>query len=122
MIHNASQREPSRAASLIKLGDLAIRSEREDDVHSIYLFGELDLATADIIEQELERVEDTDAASILLDLSGLTFMDSSGIRLLWNAHLRASEDSERLMLLRPPAAVQRALELAGLDDRLPFAD
>ncbi len=97
-------------------------SERDGDVHTISLFGELDLATADDVSAEIQRVEDTDARSIVVDLAGLTFMDSTGIRLLWRAHERSRADSCRLTLLRGCAAVQRVLQLTGLEARLPFAD
>ena len=97
-------------------------SEREGDVHTICLFGELDLANADRVEHELERVEATDASSIVVDLAGLKFVDSTGIRLLVSAHARSRADSNRLVLLRGPAAVQRVFQLVGLEDRLPFAD
>ena len=116
------QREPLRAAELIELGDLTVRSEREADVHIVALSGELDLATADSVEAELERVEAGDAASIVLDLSGLTFMDSTGVRLLIQAHARSRADANRLTLRRGPAAVQRVMELSGVDALLPFAD
>jgi len=116
------QREPSRAEMLIDLGTLSLRSEREGDVHAIRLSGELDLATADEVQRELERVEATDAQSIVLDLSELTFMDSTGVRLLVTAHARARADSDRLTVLRGGRAVQRILQLSGVDALLPFAD
>jgi len=123
MTDNLTQRrEPSRAEQFIELGVLTLRSAREGDVHTISLSGELDLATADDVQRELERIEATDAASIVLDLSGLTFMDSTGVRLLITAHARSRADSNRLSLLRGAPAVQRVLELSGVDALLPFAD
>jgi anti-anti-sigma factor len=116
------QRGPSRAEELIDLGLLTVRSEREGDVHTISLSGELDLATVDELERELERVEATDAASIVLDLSQLSFMDSTGVRLLVSAHARSRADSHRLTMLRGGRAVQRVLKLSGIDTLLPFAD
>lgn len=116
------QRDQLRAAQLIKLGELSMSSEREGDVHSICLFGELGLATAEAVERELERVEATDTAAIIVDLSGLEFMDSSGVRLMLIANARSRADANRLTLLRGPAAVQRVLELSGVERLLPFAD
>jgi len=116
------QRDQLRAAQLIKLGELSMSSEREGDVHSICLFGEFDLATAEAVERELERVEATDTAAIIVDLSGLEFMDSSGVRLMLIANARSRADANRLTLLRGPAAVQRVLELSGVERLLPFAD
>jgi anti-sigma B factor antagonist len=117
-----SHREPLRAHEVSKLGDLTLTSEREGAVHSICLFGELDLATANSVQDELTRVEASDADSIIVDLSGLTFMDSTGIRLLYRAAARSRADSDRLALLRGGTAVQRALQITALEDRLPFAD
>ena len=114
--------DPLRAGDVTELGGLTILSEREGDIHTIGLSGELDLATAEGVRAELDRVEGGDARSIVLDLSGLTFMDSTGVRLLVQAHLRSTADSERLTLLRGQAAVQRVLQLSGVDVLLPFAD
>ena len=118
----AHQRKSLRGSELIELGQLTLRSEREGVVHTICPSGELDVATADDVQAELERVEATDASSIVLDLSDLTFMDSTGVRLLVNAEVRSRADSNRLTLLRGRPAVQRVLELTSVDVLLPFAD
>jgi anti-anti-sigma factor len=91
-------------------------------VHIVALAGELDLATADGVQRELERVEATDARSIILDLSGVTFMDSNGVRPMLRAHARSRADSERLTMLRGPGAIERVLDLTAVADLLPFAD
>lgn len=123
MIEKAPEhREQLRAAQLLRLGELTMGSEREGDVHRICLFGELDLATAGAVQKELESVEATDAKAIIVDLAGLTFMDSTGVRLVLSAHARSRADANRLTLLRGPAAVQRVLELSGVEQLLPFAE
>ncbi len=106
----------------MKFGELDLISARDGDVHTLRLSGELDIATADRVEQELRTVEATDAGQIVLDLSGLTFMDSTGVRLVLSAHARAQADSNRLSLVRGSPAVQRVFELSGVDGTLPFAD
>jgi len=116
------ERQPLRAAEVIDLGELTVRTERQGDVLVVALSGELDRATADGVDIELEHAEAGDAASIVLDLSGLTFMDSTGVRLLIQAHARSRAESGRLTLRRGPAAVQRVMELTGVDVLLPFAD
>ena len=114
--------EQSRAEHIIKLGHLAVRSVRDDDVHTIALVGEMDLANAGDVERELIRVEATNATEIVVDLSELAFMDSTGIQLLIKAHARSRADGHRLLLIRPPARVFRVLTIAGVDGLLPFAD
>ena len=109
-----------RAARTSKLGSLALRSEREGDVHVIELIGELDLDGAPRLEEELRRVEATDVPSIVVDLGGLDFIDSTGIRLLVMASERCAEG--RFALLRGPKQVHRVFEITDLADRLPFAD
>jgi anti-sigma B factor antagonist len=115
-------RERSRVTELMGFGQMSMTSERDGSVHVIALSGELDLAAADRVEQELRRVEATDAGSIVVDLSGLTFMDSTGARLLWQADARSRADANRLRLRRGPRAVQRVFEISGIADMLPFAD
>ena len=75
-------------------------SARDGDAHMISLFGELDLATADGVRTELDRVEATDAQAIVLDLGGLTSIDSAGVRLLLSAGARERAGSNRLTLRR----------------------
>jgi anti-sigma B factor antagonist len=112
----------SRSEEIAELGRLHIRSERDGDVHAITLRGEFDLAYARDVEDELKRVEATDARSIILDLSGLSFLDSTGIRLILEAQIRSRQDANRLVLLRAPRTVQRVFTIAGVEKMLPFAD
>jgi anti-anti-sigma factor len=103
-------------------GEFMLNSMRDGGTHVIRLAGELDLATAPEVEHELQSVEATDARSIVLDLSGLTFMDSSGLNLILRAEVRSRADSNRLRLRRGPANVQRVFAITGMDGMLPFAD
>jgi anti-anti-sigma factor len=114
--------EESLAERLIELGQLTVRSVRSGEVHTVSLAGELDLANAGEVERELIAVEATDARTIVLDLGGLEFIDSTGIRLLLAADARARRDSDRLQMRRGPAAVERVLRIAGIVDQLPFRD
>jgi anti-sigma B factor antagonist len=59
-------------------------------------------------------------ATIILDLSGLSFMDSTGMRLLLEADAESRANGHSLELRAPTKAVTRVLEIAGVLDRLPF--
>jgi anti-anti-sigma factor len=82
--------------------------------------GELDMATVGLVEQELRRLYDTGFRSIVLDLSGLTFMDSSGLHLVLRWAAEASRDSFEFELEPGPRVVQRVFELTAVADELPF--
>jgi stage II sporulation protein AA (anti-sigma F factor antagonist) len=97
---------------------LSMDSRREAGTHTISLRGELDLATVDDVLRELLRVESSDARRIVLDLSGLSFMDSSGVHLVVDAHVRCG--SQRLRIVRGPDNVQRVFVLTDLHAHLPF--
>jgi anti-sigma B factor antagonist len=101
---------------------LMMRSSRDGDTHHIRLAGELDLTSADSVEQELRRVELTDTHVIAVDLRELTFIDSMGVRLLFQAAIRSSRGTERLVLIRGSGDVQRIFEICNLVHRLPFVD
>ena len=99
---------------------LEVCSERSDDRHVIALTGELDLDGVERVTEALQRAEASDARRIVLDLSGLTFIDSSGVRMIVCANLRSRADGDRLRLIRGSTRVQRVFELTGVLDRLPF--
>ncbi len=87
--------------------------ERGDAVH-VALHGELDLARAEEVDAELVRVGRTAPARLVLDLRGLTFLDSSGLARLLAARRRARRDRRRLVLVRGNAAVQRLLAITAV--------
>lgn len=88
----------------------------------IQVAGELDGQTRGALESELRRVEATDVDTIVLDLSGLEFLDSDGIQLLLDAVERSKFDGERLRLLRPPDESAALLKLMDLESSLPYLD
>jgi anti-anti-sigma factor len=91
--------------------------ERGDTIH-VTLLGELDISTAPRLEEDLRRAEAGNPALLILDLSRLEFMDSTGLRLLIGADSRAREAGRRLVLIRGNEMVQRVLRVTRLDERL----
>jgi anti-anti-sigma factor len=86
----------------------------------IAVAGELDIANAPAIDAALRDAEASGAREIVLDLSGLHFMGSVGLRLILEADDRARALGHRLTLRTSPA-VQRIAELSGLGSMLPLA-
>jgi len=103
-----------------RFGFLELRSERSDGDHVIALDGELDLEGAERVTRELHSAEATDARRIVLDLSRLEFIESSGIRLIVDADARSRMHGHRLVLIRGPRSVHRVFELTAVAERLPF--
>jgi anti-sigma B factor antagonist len=85
--------------------------------------GELDLATAPELESALLPGL-RDGGSALLDLRGLEFMDSTGVRVVVAAHHAAQEHGGSFALVRtePGGPVARVLEISGLDAVLNLVD
>jgi len=96
-------------------------TERDGAVH-IALVGELDISSATRVEDELRRVEEERPPVILVDLKGLEFMDSTGLRVLTSADTRARKDGRRLAIGRGPESVQRIFRMTKLDDRLDIVE
>ncbi len=82
--------------------------------------GELDLATVEALEREVDSLLDSGFRSILVDLRGVTFLDSSGLRYLLMLARAAGTDGFRLELVHGDANVRRIFELSGTLDGLPF--
>ena len=96
-------------------------TERPDGV-LVALSGELDLASAQKLEDELKHVEGAGPEVIVLDLQALSFMDSSGLRALLAADSRARERGGRLVLVRGDERAQRVHKITRLDERLEIVD
>jgi anti-sigma B factor antagonist len=81
--------------------------------------GELDLATAPELGDVLAEAPDR-TSLVILDLSELTFMDSSGLQVILTADARLDEADCRLVLVPGDRQVQRIFEITGTEDRLEF--
>ena len=91
--------------------------DRRDSHVTLHLTGEVDLAAAPGLESALDTVLD-DSDDVVLDIADVTFLDSSGLRVLVAAHNRCSETGKSLTLVNPSAAVSRILEITGLGKTL----
>jgi anti-sigma B factor antagonist len=86
------------------------------------LAGELDISSAPTLERELRRAEDAAPPVLVLDLRELTFMDSTGLRLVLGADARARKEGRRLAIVRGGEAIDRVFRIAIPDDRLEMVD
>jgi anti-anti-sigma factor len=89
---------------------------------TVSLKGELDLSSVGKVEEELERVEKDEPSVLVLDLSQLSFLDSTGLRAVVTADERARSNGRRLVIVRGPDPVQRVFAITRLEERLEMVD
>jgi anti-sigma B factor antagonist len=95
---------------------------RSDDEARLELGGELDMAATLRLEPAVEQLLGEGVRRLVIDLGGLSFIDSTGFSLLVAVTEQARRAGAELVLLRPRADVGRALQMTGLDTVLPLAD
>jgi anti-sigma B factor antagonist len=97
---------------------LSITSQRDGSAYRVTAVGELDLATVETLQRVLLEIDD--GAEIVLDLSGLSFIDSTGLRLVLDLNERYGGEADRLRVIAGSPAVERLLDIVGLRDQLPL--
>jgi len=95
---------------------------REGDAGRVGVRGALDLATVPILEAELAALRHAGFRRVILDLSELGFMDSTGLRCILERDAEARQDGFSFALIAGPPAVQRVFEVTGMATRLTFVD
>lgn len=86
-----------------------------DDVLLVRVKGEMDLATADEIRRAIDkRMEGEKRQHLLLNLSHVSFIDSSGVGVILGRYRSITRRGGRLAIVQPQPQVRRVLEIAGL--------
>jgi anti-sigma B factor antagonist len=93
--------------------------EPEREVVRVCPSGEVDLATVDSIHEKIEDLKSVGFARVALDLRGVTFLDSTGIRLILELSASSRADGWDFAVIEGPADVQRVFELAGVQPLVP---
>jgi anti-sigma B factor antagonist len=94
---------------------LRIELVEGDGTRIVRLTGELDLVSADAVRS---AVVHAGGPTVVVDLSGLEFIDSSGLSALLTARRQLTSTGHRLVLSGAKGAARRAFEVSGLDDVL----
>ena len=101
---------------------LELKVEENSGVACVVASGELDLATAEELEEALRRQERDEPPMLVLDLREITFMDSTGLRAVIAADSRARDRGARLVIVRAPEEVDRVFRLTKMDEHLEMVD
>jgi anti-sigma B factor antagonist len=107
---------------MVKPAPFEVRSELQAGACRLTVIGELDIATTPQLEEAARATIARDVRDLTIDLRKLSFMDSSGLRLLVILNERASNEGWRLRLLKPAGPVLTILALTGADKNLPFVE
>jgi len=94
----------------------------ERDAVRVRAIGSLDMATASVLEQRLEALRDAGFRRLIVDLGGLSFMDSTGLKLALKWDGAARQDGFEIVFAPGPPEVQRVFELTGMTEQVPFID
>ena len=92
----------------------SVRIESRNEVCWVRLTGEMDMAAVPILQDELTAL-DTSPAKLLIDLSGLKFVDSSGLKYLIDLHRRHSAADDTIELINPSDPVSKLIALTGTE-------
>jgi len=90
----------------------------ERDAACVAPTGEIDLSTVAAVDAQLQRLLESGARSLVLDLRRVSFMDSSGLRLILQWNESADDQGFAFAVIQGPRPVARVFELCGVGDRL----
>lgn len=97
---------------------LEIAQQEQDGWAILSALGEIDLASVDLLETSLAGVTASGTEKVLIDLTGVTFLDSTGLRTLLSAHIRLAEAGGTLALVVSGGPVERLLDITGVGSTL----
>ena len=99
-----------------------IVSENEAQNARLVLSGELDIATVPRVEDAVNAALTGTVRTLTIDLSGLSFVDSSGLRMFIVLDQRARAEGWKLCLIRPDTRVLTVFRVSGVEENLPFVE
>jgi anti-anti-sigma factor len=100
---------------------LHVTVEQLEDARLLRAAGEIDFSSVAALRREVDTAREEDA-TVLLDLSGVTFIDSSGLHLLLEASQRSVASDWAFFVVQPSEVVRRLIEVSGTADLLTMVD
>ena len=89
---------------------------------TVTVTGDVDMSTIGPLEQARERALAVSPSSMLIDLRGVRFIDSSGLKFLIETDRLSRTGGWKLQLLRPGETAMRVFVVTGVEKHLPFID
>jgi anti-anti-sigma factor len=99
---------------------LSFDIERHDDQDGVRIVvrGEVDMTTGDRFEREIMAAEERRPAILTIDLTGVDFLDSTGLQIVLDADVRAHDAGHRLVVIPGEGEAARVFALTEVADRL----
>jgi anti-sigma B factor antagonist len=101
--------------------EITVVATPDPDQVCVQLKGELDIAAAPLARDRIAELKRT-GRHLVLDLRGLSFIDSSGLNLVLRLAADSTRDGWDLSLIPGSRVVQRIFELTDTEERLPFTE
>jgi anti-sigma B factor antagonist len=99
-----------------------LQTETEGRSSLVKIRGDLDLQVVDQVTEALSGIESERPELLVIDLSRLSFMDSTGMGVVAAAHVRAMEAGRRFVIVNPPALVRQAFDRTGFNEVVTTTD
>jgi anti-sigma B factor antagonist len=99
-----------------------LQTETEGSSALVRIRGDLDLQVVDQVADALARIESDEPELLVIDLSRLSFMDSTGMGVIAAAHIRAVDAGRRFAIVSPSAGVKQAFERTKLNEVITTTD
>ncbi len=107
-MHSSTERE----------GEFNVSVTSNSGTHEVALSGELDIATADQLTEQLAGLKPVSGERVVIDLSAVSFMDSTGLRILIAANRDAAVGAYSLVIVTGDSPAKRVLELTRMDEHM----
>ncbi len=125
MAFDGDQTDNGRTASTGTTFDGGSQLELHDHAsgfrHVLVLSGELDMASSPAVDEAVRRICTGPTEALTVDLSRLTFMDSTGLRVVLLANELCEGHGCEFHVVPGPEQIQRLFEVTGILERLPFS-
>lgn len=102
--------------------DLRLANSQQGDVSVVSATGEIDVFTAPDLDAHLTDLQDAGASRLVIDLSGVSFLDSTGLGVLVKNLKRARDAGGWIRLVITSDRVRKVFEITGLDASMPIFD
>ena len=100
---------------------MEIKYKKTDSLLTVYVYGELDEYSAQSAKNILDRLiyDNVNCGGVVFDLSGLSFMDSTGIGVLIGRYKKMREYNKPIFITNPSRNAERIFKMSGLYDIMP---